>query len=112
MQDSTRFVTSHGSDGFVDGNVRTRMKGASFVWKRSGMSPAAGWRFEIRPKSWASVLDPSTPTGVDEIHARANRSAAQPRDTDECAWRRPPTSRLMQRAYVAPTARASQVSVA
>ena len=62
----TRFVTSRGSDGFVDARVQARMKGASFVWTRAGMPPAEGSRFEIRPKSGFSVLDPSTPTGVDE----------------------------------------------
>jgi hypothetical protein len=76
MQGSTLFVTSHGSDGFVKARVQRRMNGDSFVWTRSGMRPAEGSRFEIRPKFGPSLLDPSTPNGVDEICATANRSAA------------------------------------
>ena len=77
MQASTLFVTSHGSDGFVSARVQRRMKGDSFFWKRAGIPPADGSRFEIRPKSGSSLLDPSTPNGVDEIRATANRSSAQ-----------------------------------
>jgi hypothetical protein len=77
MEGSTLFVTSHGSDGFVAARVQRRMKGNSFVWKRSGIPPAEGSRFEIRPKFGFSLLDPSTPNGVHEIRATANRSSAQ-----------------------------------
>jgi hypothetical protein len=77
MQSSSLFVTSHGSDGFVAARVQRRMRGDSFLWKRSGLAPAAGSRFEIRPKTGSSLLDPSIPSGVDEIHATANRSSAQ-----------------------------------
>jgi hypothetical protein len=76
MEGSTLFVTSHGSDGFVAARIQRRMKGDSFVWQRSGLHPAEGSRFEIRPKSGSSLLAPSTPTGVDEIRATANRSVA------------------------------------
>ncbi len=79
MNDSTRFVTTPGADGFVAAQIQKRMKGNSFVWTRSGIPPAAGSRFEIRPKplSAVSLLNPPIPTGVDEIHAQVNRSAAQ-----------------------------------
>lgn len=77
MEGSTLFVTSHGSGGFVAGRVQRRMKGKSFVWKRSGLAPAEGSRFEIRPKTGLSLLDPATPTGVDEIRATAVSSAQQ-----------------------------------
>ena len=77
MQDSTRFVTNPGSGGFVSARVQRRMRGDSFVWTRSGIAPAAGSRFEIRPKEGASPLDPSTPAGVDELRASANRSATR-----------------------------------
>jgi len=76
MQGSTLFVTSHGSNGFVNARVKERMKGASFVWTRAGLPPADGSRFEIRPKSGSSVLDPPIPAGVDEIRAIANGSVA------------------------------------
>ena len=76
MDASTLFVTSHGSDGFVSARVQRRMKGDAFFWKRSGIRPAVGSRFEIRPKTGSSLLNPSTPSGVDEIRATANRSAA------------------------------------
>jgi len=74
MQGSTLFVTSHGSNGFVNARVKERMKGASFVWTRAGLPPADGSRFEIRPKSGSSVLDPPIPAGVDEIRAIATES--------------------------------------
>jgi hypothetical protein len=79
MNDSTRFVTTPGSDGFVVAQIQKRMKGDSFVWTRSGVSPAAGSRFEIRPKpqSATSLLNPPIPVGVDEIRAQVNRSTAE-----------------------------------
>jgi hypothetical protein len=79
MTDSTLFVTSNGSDGFVSARVQSRMKGDKFVWKRSGLPPAGGSHFEIRPKSASghSPLNPEIPKGVDEIEATINRSTAR-----------------------------------
>ena len=69
--DATFFLTTPGSDGFVQGEVlKKKMKGKTFHWNRVGTRPAPGSRFEIRPKGGGiSILDPEIPSGENDMYA-------------------------------------------
>jgi hypothetical protein len=68
--DATFFLTKPGSGGFVQGEVlKKKMRGRTFHWNRVGTTPAPGSRFEIRPKSDHSILEPAIPFGVNDIYA-------------------------------------------
>ncbi len=80
-RDDTTFQCNPGSGGFVDARIlKNRLKGNIFEWRRVGVPPADGSRFEIRPKKgMSSLLEPAIPQGRDLIMADAN-GLARPGD--------------------------------
>jgi hypothetical protein len=78
-RDETEFICTPGTDGFVNARIQKKMRGNIFEWRRIGIQPEAGCRFEIRPKlaGGRSPLHPTNPAGVDVFSADVNWDVAK-----------------------------------